>query len=202
MENYKSCIHSDYSIFSACNPDWHAPLTSLYANPAAKEKRKKKKKSSLRAWKMQQVESLLLFLLFQRKTRLVMVWNDESACPRFLERINKNSVQYKRTRVMMCHLLCILCVDFCSWGSSVWTWNRLFERSPAVRWPRGKPFSLLHVRRSGFIQRLQGVKGTGGRNILSLWITGFQKRADTTLQHWMFRLNPHEQICWCTVSSS
>lgn len=39
MENYKSCIHSDYSIFSACNPDWHAPLTSLYANPAVGEKK-------------------------------------------------------------------------------------------------------------------------------------------------------------------
>lgn len=40
MENYKSCIHSDYSIFSACNPDWHAPLTSLYANPAVKGEKK------------------------------------------------------------------------------------------------------------------------------------------------------------------
>lgn len=38
MENFKSCIHSDYSIFSARNPDWHTPLTSLHANPTEGKK--------------------------------------------------------------------------------------------------------------------------------------------------------------------
>lgn len=64
MENYKSCIHSDYSIFSACNPDWHTPLTSLYANPAAEK--------FFWGSKMQQIESLLLLYVLQKKTRLII----------------------------------------------------------------------------------------------------------------------------------